>query len=77
VDAKPPQGKIFYRVFVAFEGGDYVFSRSYRPVIDTTKEVEVAEKDILKKIRTRIKKISLTKRKMRWSNPLPTGFCAQ
>jgi len=47
VDAKPPQGKIFYRVFVAFEGGDYVFTRSYRPAIDTTREVELAEKNEL------------------------------
>jgi hypothetical protein len=39
VDSKFPGGKIYYRLFVAFEGGDYVFTRSYRPVIDTTKEV--------------------------------------
>lgn len=38
VDSKSPGGKIFYRVFVAFEGGNYLFTRSYRPVIDTTKE---------------------------------------
>ncbi len=36
VDTKPPQDRIFYRVFVAFEGGDYVFSKSYRPVTDTS-----------------------------------------
>ncbi len=36
VDTKAPSEKVFYRVFVAFEGGDYVFSKSHRPVIDTT-----------------------------------------
>lgn len=29
VDTKPLRGRSFYRVFIAFEGGDYVFSRSY------------------------------------------------
>jgi hypothetical protein len=29
VDTKPLRGKSYYRVFIAFEGGDYVFSRSY------------------------------------------------
>jgi len=42
VDSKSPGGKIFYRVFVAFDGGDYIFTHSYRPVIDTSREV-VAE----------------------------------
>jgi len=36
VDTRPPLDRIFYRVFIAFEGGDYVFSRSHRPVIDTS-----------------------------------------
>jgi hypothetical protein len=36
VDSKPPQDRIFYRVFIAFEGGDYIFSRSHRPVMDTS-----------------------------------------
>lgn len=35
VDAKAPKPDMFYRVFVAFAGGSYVFSRSHRPVIDT------------------------------------------
>jgi hypothetical protein len=39
VDPKFPGGKIYYRLFVAFEGGDYVFTKSYRPVLDTTKEI--------------------------------------
>ncbi|MDO9376027.1 MAG: hypothetical protein Q7T76_16515 [Ferruginibacter sp.] len=41
VDTKPPLGRIFYRVFVAFEGGDYVFSKSYKPELDTTVVSEV------------------------------------
>ncbi len=28
---------MFYRVFLSFEGGTYMFTRSYRPVIDTLK----------------------------------------
>lgn len=36
VDSKPPQDRVFYRVFIAFEGGDYLFSKSHRPVIDTS-----------------------------------------
>lgn len=47
VDAKSPLGRIFYRVFVAFEGGDYIFSKSYRPVLDTSKPAEtLAEMEI-------------------------------
>jgi hypothetical protein len=29
--------RIFYRVFLSFEGGTYLFSKSYRPSIDTLK----------------------------------------
>jgi len=35
IDIKPPGLNMFYRVFVAFEGGTYVFTKSYRPAIDT------------------------------------------
>lgn len=35
VDAKAVDAKMFYRVFVAFEGGRYFFSKSSRPVKDT------------------------------------------
>ncbi|MEJ7587531.1 MAG: hypothetical protein WKI04_08215 [Ferruginibacter sp.] len=42
VDNKPPAGTAFYRVFVAFEGGSYIFTRSHRPVLDTTKEAIIA-----------------------------------
>ncbi len=35
VDGKAPDSNQFYRVFVAFQGGNYLFSRSYRPAPDT------------------------------------------
>lgn len=48
VDAKAPDTLHFYRVFVAFEGGDYFFSKSSRPKspppIDPTRDE--AENDI-------------------------------
>ncbi len=37
VDTRPPYPKMFYKVFVSFEGGTYFFTKSYRPVIDTSK----------------------------------------
>lgn len=38
VDSKAINPNMFYRVFVAFEGGTYIFSRSHKPVIDTFKQ---------------------------------------
>jgi hypothetical protein len=35
VDSKAPYPKMFYRVFVAFEGGRYLFSKSSRPIKDS------------------------------------------
>lgn len=32
VDEAPPYNKMYYRVFISFEGGDYIFSESARPV---------------------------------------------
>jgi hypothetical protein len=43
-DVKPPYNKMYYRVFVAFEGGSYVYTRSYRPVKDSSR-ITGAEKD--------------------------------
>ena len=44
VDAKefmPPQ---YYRLFIAFEGGSYIFTKSHRPGIDTLKPIpEITE----------------------------------
>jgi len=37
VDSKPPYNKMFYRLFISFEGGSYIFTQSYRPVPDTSK----------------------------------------
>ncbi len=39
VDSKPKIPNMFYRVFLSFEGGTYIFSQSYRPVMDTTKAI--------------------------------------
>jgi hypothetical protein len=36
VDSKMPTPDVFYRVFVSFAGGSYVFSKSYKAAIDTT-----------------------------------------
>ncbi len=35
VDANFSAPKMFYRVFISFEGGTYMFSNSYKPIIDT------------------------------------------
>ncbi len=35
VDAKPLSTQMFYRVFLSFEGGMYLFTKSYRPLKDT------------------------------------------
>lgn len=36
VDSKPPAGIQYYRLFLSFEGGMYIFSNSYKPMTDTT-----------------------------------------
>jgi len=55
VDTKSPAGNVFYRVFVAFDGGSYVFTRSHRPVLDTVRNIEAVpsveekkEKEVVK-----------------------------
>jgi hypothetical protein len=45
-DNKPPYNKMYYRVFVAFEGGKYAFSNIVRPV--KQKMVEVSEPSTVK-----------------------------
>jgi hypothetical protein len=59
VDSKPPASKIFYRVFVAFEGGTYVFSKSYRPVLDTVVQLPAIDALIEKQRRDSIKNAGL------------------
>lgn len=39
LDNKPATANVFYRVFVAFNGGSYVFTRSYRPTVDTSNDL--------------------------------------
>jgi hypothetical protein len=36
-DVSAPYNKMYYRIFVAFEGGSYVYSNIMRPIKDTTK----------------------------------------
>lgn len=46
VDSKeftPPQ---YYRVFISFEGGTYMFTKSHRPGIDTSKNITVVKEII-------------------------------
>ncbi len=38
-DSKPPYNKMYYRVFVSFDGGSYVFSKVARPV----KEIQLTD----------------------------------
>ena len=39
VDPKPPNFNMFYRVFLSFEGGTYLFTTATRPVLDTSKAI--------------------------------------
>jgi hypothetical protein len=41
VDSRPNGDKAFYRVFISFEGGRYIFTKSYRPVKDTISNIPV------------------------------------
>ncbi len=38
-DATPPYTRMYYRVFVAFEGGSYIYTEARRPVPDTNTAV--------------------------------------
>jgi hypothetical protein len=42
-DVNAPYNKMYYRVFVAFEGGTYAYSNIMRPIKDTTKYNNVAD----------------------------------
>jgi hypothetical protein len=37
VDPNPPSYNMFYRIFLSFEGGTYIFTSSHMPVLDTSK----------------------------------------
>lgn len=41
VDAKEFIPAQYYRVFISFEGGTYIFTKSHRPQVDTSKNVTV------------------------------------
>jgi len=82
VDNKTPTGKIFYRVFIAFDGGNYLFSKSYVPALDTAKrtnkEIMEFENEIIIKQRaeykneiTPNKKITISDKKEGLVVPLP------
>lgn len=42
-DVNPPYNKMYYRVFIAFEGGSYMYSNIRRPLKDTSKTVIAIE----------------------------------
>jgi hypothetical protein len=46
-DVKPPYNKMYYRVLVSFEGGSYVYTRSYRPVKDTSSIIGIIKDTFL------------------------------
>lgn len=85
VDNKTPTGKNFYRVFIAFEGGNYLFSKSYVPALDTAKrtnkEIMEFENEIIIKQRaeykneiTPNKKITISEKKEALVPPPPPVF---
>lgn len=37
----------YYRLFISFEGGSYIFTQSHRPVKDTSKKIVVIEKPVV------------------------------
>ena len=39
IDANPPYRKMYYRVFVAFDGGSYIYSKTYRAQKDTSTNI--------------------------------------
>ena len=40
IDANAPYNRMYYRVFVAFDGGSYVYSKTYRAVKDTSTKAD-------------------------------------
>lgn len=39
IDTKPLTNNMYYRIFLSFEGGTYLFTKSSRPIKDTTKAI--------------------------------------
>jgi len=53
VDSKefiPPQ---YYRVFISFEGGTYMFTQSHRPIIDTSKNAAEIKENVIRENETK------------------------
>jgi hypothetical protein len=73
LDTKAPGLNMFYRVFVAFEGGTYIFTKSYRPVTDTAL---VGEKSVILPLPIGIKpdSIKTDSVKVKPVPVLPKGF---
>ena len=44
-DTKPPYNKMYYRVFISFDGGAYRFSEAARPVKDMPADIAQSETD--------------------------------
>lgn len=49
VDTKAPNDHMFYRLFIVFEGGNYIFSQAKRPVLDTARIAKPAVTDVISK----------------------------
>ena len=51
VDTKAPNDRMFYRLFIVFEGGNYIFSPAKRPVFDTTRVTKPADAEVITKVK--------------------------
>ncbi|NOU37086.1 MAG: hypothetical protein HOO89_00095 [Ferruginibacter sp.] len=47
IDANPPYNKMYYRIFIAFEGGNYIYTNTLRGVKDTTTFVKIIDSVVL------------------------------
>jgi len=41
----------YYRVFISFEGGSYIFTKSHRPVKDTSNKIVIIEKPVVPEVK--------------------------
>ncbi len=47
VDQKPPYNKMYYKLFIVFDSGQYIFTPAYKPVIDTVKIIPKAKETVI------------------------------
>ncbi len=47
VDENPPYNRMYYRVFIAFDAGAYIFSESVRPVKDLPQPLPIIKSEII------------------------------